>query len=180
MSAVARRYAKAAVEAALERGGESELEALALGMHLFADAYKASPDLKELVRNPALAAQRSEVLRQIGQSLTPSALTTQVVLLLADNERIDELVEVALALKAMADERLARVRAHVVTAVALSTAQQERLASALAKRVGRPVVLEVEVDPSLIGGLVCKVGSATIDTSVRHELVLMGERLSRD
>lgn len=180
MSAVARRYALAGVEAAVERGGLDAVDELAAGLRDFRTAYQSCAELHELVTNPALTGQRTEVLRQVGTKLGISELTMTLVLLLTDNERISELNEVTEAVIGIADERLARVRAQVISAVDLSSAQKERLAAALKKRVGRPVVLDITIDAAVLGGLVCKVGSYTIDSSVKRQLEIMSERLHHD
>ncbi len=180
MSAVARRYALAAIEAAQDQGGQTAVEEIATGMRAFRTAYHDVPELHDLVTNPALAGQRQAVLESVGRDLGITDLAVTLIVLLTDSKRINELNAVTDAILAIADERLDRVRAHVIAAVELSDDQKMRLAAALEKRVGHPVILDITIDPAILGGLVCKVGSYTIDSSVKRQLEIMSERLHND
>lgn len=178
MSAVAKRYARAAVDAAREKGGDSEVQSLAVGLRAFADAYRLTQELHEVVLNPSFADARQKVITSVGEKIGASHLTTNLVLLLCDNERMGELEEVAAEVEAIADEELGRARAKVISAIEVSEAQTKRLVAALEKRLGTPVILDVQVDPALLGGLVIEVGSVTIDSSLRRQLEIMSERLA--
>ncbi len=177
MSAVAKRYARAAVEAASKEGGQRAVESLAEALVAFSHAYGASSELRELLQNPALAKGRQGALEAVTQKLGMSSTASRLVQLLAENDRIAELDEVAQEAQSLADEQAGRVRAHVSTAVALTDKQRERLARGLEKRFGHPVVLEVHVDDHLLGGIIVKIGDVTLDSSVRKQLTLLRERL---
>ena len=177
MSAVARRYAQAAVEAAADAGGAAEVEALATGLRAFASAYETSADLQAVVKNPQMGAVRAQTLRAVGQKLGASELSTTVLLVLTDNERLDELLDVVAEVEDLADRHLGRKRARVISAIPLSDAQSARLERALQKKLGGPVVVDVEIDRSILGGLIVQVGSVTIDSSVKRQLDRLSERL---
>ena len=177
MSAVARRYAQAGVEAAEQSGGTEAVESLSKDIRLFAGLYKESEDLRELLLNPALTGQSRAVLDELSKKLGLSQTGHNLVRILADNDRMRELGEVASEIAELADQRLGRNRARVVSAVPLSTDQLERISKGLEKRFSRPVVIDTEVDPGIVGGLICTVGSTTFDNSIRRQLEIISERL---
>ncbi len=177
MSAIARRYARAAVEVAEQKGGVAAIEALSQGLAAFRAAFKQSAELREVLRNPALREQRQGALEAVIKKLGLTGETAKLVTLLADRERLSVLDEVVSETEALADERMGRVRAYVTTAIPLGDVQAQRLARALEKRFGQPVALSVKIDPSILGGLVCQVRDVTMDSSVRNQLESLRERL---
>ncbi len=182
MSDVARRYARGAAEAAVEAAKskpEQALEKLANAILDFSNAYHESSDLRELIQNPGFATERAGVLEKLGQKLGMDKIALRLVAMLGENERLDTLSDVARELQAIADERSKRQRAHVVSAIPLTAAQEKRIAKALESRLGTPIILDSETDPSVLGGFVCHVGAYTIDNSVRRQIQLVGERLSK-
>lgn len=179
MSAIGRRYARAAVDAADEAGGGSAVDQLAEGLAGFRDAYGASEELRELLNNPVFEAQREQVLAKVLDTLGVSDQVRGVVRLLAERGRIGILTAVVAEVEEIADERAGRVRAHVSTALALTDSQKERVGKALEKRLGQTVVVSVHVEPELLGGLVCRVGDLTLDSSVRRQLEILREQLEK-
>jgi len=175
MSALARRYAKAAVEAA-DHTGASAIEALSTGLDSFQAAYDASPELRELLENPGLKESRSQVFPEVLKRLKLSGEASNLLKLLAANGRISELENIAREVALLADEKNGRVRALVRSAVELTDAQARRVAGALEKRLGRSVLIEVQVEAELLGGLVCHVGDLTIDNSLRRQLERLREQ----
>jgi F-type H+-transporting ATPase subunit delta len=176
VSALAKRYAKAALEAAQEAKGEGT-EGLAKGLGDLARAVAESPTLQEVLRNPVLKDERGKLLDALLGKLQVAGVAAKLVRLLSDNNRIDLLPEVAQQVEALADVRAGRLRAEVRSAVALSEAQAQRLTKALEKRLGQPVLVETSVDPQLLGGLVCQVGDLTFDSSLKRQLAILTERL---
>jgi len=176
MSALARRYARAVVEAAQEKGGKKAVEELSEGLQSFRKVYDQSTELHELVQNPSFKSQRDETLREVTKELSTFAST--LIRLLSENERMGLLSDVVEQVEQIGDEAAGRQRARVTTAVELTQAQQKRIATALSTRLGEPVVLQVEVDPEILGGLVCRVGDLTIDSSLKHQLNVVRERLA--
>jgi F-type H+-transporting ATPase subunit delta len=176
MSALAKRYAKAALEAAQEGKGDGT-EALAKNLGALARAIEASPELQEVLRNPVLREERGALLDALAGKLQATGVAAKLVRLLSDNDRMDSLPEIARQVEALADVRAGRLRADVRSAVALSEAQTQRLAKALEKRLGQPVVVQTAVDPQLLGGLVCQVGDLTFDSSLKRQLAILTERL---
>lgn len=177
MSALARRYARAAVAAAADKGGMEAVAALASGLLAVRDAYRQSCELREALHNPSLRHERTAVLETVVQKLALSKPARRVLLLLAEKDRIDILEDVAAEAEAIADAQMGRLRARVTSAVPLTEAQISRLTRALEKRFGMPVAVQVAVEPAILGGLVCQVGDVTMDSSIRHQLEALRERL---
>lgn len=177
MSTVAKRYARAGVDAAFERAGEAAVDALATGLKGFIDSYDGSTELRELIANPVFKGERSGALRAV---LEKSGLRDEVfslVLTLAGNDRMDEIHDVVREVEEIADEQMGRLRAVVQTVVDLTDDQKSRLAQVLKSRLNREVVIEVQVEPSLMGGLVCRVGDMAFDSSLKRQLELIREQL---
>ena len=177
MSSVAKRYAKAAFEATVEKAGPAGGDGLAAELQRFAAAYGESPALQEVLRNPVLKDQRGPLLDSLLSKLQVGAITARVIRLLADNDRVTEMPAVASEVEALADARAGRLRARVKSAVMPTEAQSKRIAQALEKRLGKPVALSVEVEPELMGGLVCQVGDLTFDSSLKRQFEILTERL---
>jgi F-type H+-transporting ATPase subunit delta len=177
MSAIAKRYAKAAVESANEAGGTAAMDSLLEGLRAFLASVTESAALRELLYNPALRQRRPAVLEAILSRLDLHETVAKVIALLAERDRLDLLEDVVAEAEGLVDERLGRLRAHVTSATALSEAHRQRLGRALERRFGRPIVVSLRTDPSILGGLVCNVGDVTLDSSVRRQLELLRERL---
>lgn len=172
-----KRYARAAVEAAMDRGGISAVQEVSKGMTAFQAAYNESAELREILSNPAIKDAREDVLKAILKKVNASLETTNLVLLLAENDRVGCLSDVVQDLISIADERAGRLRGLVRSAIALTAEQEKRIAQALEKRLGKPVFIETAVDPNLLGGLVCQVGDLTFDNSVKRQLEMVRDRL---
>lgn len=177
MSAVARRYARAAVEAAQAAGGPSAVQDLSRDFGAFCEAFAQSAELRELLVNPAFKLERAKVLGSVLAKIVTSPSAARLVTVLAEADRIPVLEEVRIEIAELADGIAGRARALVTSAVALTAQQQERVAKALSKRVGREIELSVRVDGEILGGLVCQVGDLTFDSSLRRQLAVMRERL---
>ncbi|MEC9465835.1 MAG: ATP synthase F1 subunit delta [Myxococcota bacterium] len=177
MSAAGKRYARAAVEAAMGNGGIEAVQKLSEGLGRFRDAYVQSSELREVLSNPALKDVRESVLRAILTKLDTSTETVNLVLILAENDRVGALDDVAQDIHAIADEKAGRLRALVKSAIALDGAHETRIAKALEKRLGQPVTVATELDPSLLGGLVCQVGDLTFDSSIKRQLEIVRDKL---
>jgi F-type H+-transporting ATPase subunit delta len=171
---VARPYAKAAFAWARENG---RLDAWS-GWLGTARAVVESDDYRAFESSPGTGRQQ---LRDLVASVCGDALDANgraLLDLLAENDRIDYLPEIAAQfdeLKA-AHENVADV--EVVSAAVLNDAQRERLAGALRARLRRDVRLHCTVDPSLIGGAVVRSGDLLIDGSLAHKLQRLGTELT--
>ncbi len=169
MSGLAQRYAAAVFELAEER---KELDQVADDLVNLRAAIQESADLRRLLSSPLLDRnEQARALAALGERMGLGRTVQSFVGLIARNRRL-------FALKAMIDEFLAdlarrrgEVRAEVVSARPLSDAQYQRLIAELRRAIGGKVAADASVDASLIGGLVVRVGSRQIDTSLKTKLL---------
>lgn len=165
---IAGRYASALFDLALE---ESGLEAVETDLATLKAAIDGSTDLQRALKSPlvsrdALGAAMAAILEKAGVG----TLTRNFVGLLARNRRLFALRDVITAFTAMLADHRGEVRAEARAAVALDEDQIRRLRTEIEAAVGKAVKLETRVDPDLLGGLVVKVGSRMIDSSLRTKL----------
>ena len=167
-SGLAGRYAVALFELAQERG---ELDVVAGDLHSLREMLGESADLRRLIRSPVLSREeQARALAALGERAGFAPLTQQFLGLLAHKRRLFALPEVIEAYNAMLAEHRGEVGAEVVSAVALSPEQLDSVRQQLAAAVGQAVKLSTAVDPSLLGGLIVRVGSRMIDASIRTKL----------
>jgi len=172
----ARRYAKALVEIAERHGAldetGAELAALAEGVARHAE-------LRRVLMNPRFPRPtRVRVLVGLLEASGASELARQFARVVAEKDRIAELPAMAAEYQRLADERRGRVRAQVRSARGLEAPSVKKLREKLSAMTGREVLLEVEKDESLIGGLVCRVGGVVMDGSIRNQLKNLREALT--
>ncbi len=165
---IAARYATAVFDLVKEAKGLKALEAdvTALG-----EALKASADLRALISSPIYS--RDEQIRAIGavaSKMKLSPILTNTLGLMGQNRRLFVVPQLVSALEAMIADEKGEVTAEITAAEALTKAQSDKLAKSLSASVGKTVKLNTTVDDSLIGGLIVKVGSKMIDTSIRSKL----------
>ncbi|MBU2959442.1 F0F1 ATP synthase subunit delta [Citreicella sp. C3M06] len=167
-SGIAARYATAIFEIANE---SNALDQLADNVNDLSQALADSPDLRDLVSSPVYprASMRKGIMAVAAQmQLQPSF--QNALGLMAEKRRLFALPQLIAHLRAKIAEAKGEVTADVTSATALTEDQASRLAKTLADNIGKQVTLKTTVDESLIGGLVVKVGSKMIDTSVRSKL----------
>ncbi|MCW8827051.1 MAG: F0F1 ATP synthase subunit delta [Gammaproteobacteria bacterium] len=163
---VARPYAQAAFALAQEQG---ELQSWSNMITLLGQAA-SDPQLKVLLEDP-----EQEPTKMIGllQAICGDAMPNSginMLKLLAENGRLLLLPEIAELFEEERAEVEKCVHANVISATALSDAQQQQLIDALAKRLGKEVTLSHEVDESIIGGAIIHAGDMVIDGSVANRL----------
>jgi F-type H+-transporting ATPase subunit delta len=175
--AVARRYARALFELAKEQGKVPEVTRQ---VGDFADAYESSTDLRELEHSPSLSdADREAIITELGSRMGAADITTRTVAMLATRQRLSVLPDLARQLDEMADDHLDIIRAQVTAANALSDSYLERLKRTIADATGKNVLLTFEQDPTLIAGIVTKIGDRIIDGSVRGRLERLADSIRR-
>jgi F-type H+-transporting ATPase subunit delta len=165
---VARRYAKAIMDLGREAGN---LEVLVEEIVAVAQVYQTSPELRNALENPLVAydAKRA-ILTEIATQLGSGPHTKNTLLLLNDRRRMRVLPDIAQRLKELTDIDRGVVRAVVTTAVQLSDDYFRRLQGQLEKMTGKRVVLDRREDPSILGGVVTRIGDTVVDGSLRSRL----------
>jgi F-type H+-transporting ATPase subunit delta len=177
-TAVARRYAKALFQLASEEGRSGELreELAALTSLLGADAELRSVLLEPL--HPV--EQRKAVLEGVAAHLGSSPVLRNFYAFLINQRRLVDIDGIHAEYERLADEAAGLTRALVRAASPLRDDQLARLRQALAGRTGRQVELEVEIDESLLGGVVAQVGDLVFDGSLRSQLDQLRGSLVRE
>jgi F-type H+-transporting ATPase subunit delta len=172
---VARRYARALFGIGVDAGN---YEALGREIDELAGLLTASAELRNALENPVFKPdEKRAVLEQILPRVTPTAEVRRFILLLLDRRRLVLLPAIARAYRDLADAHAGRVRAVVTSAEPLSPATLDGVRRALAQRTGKQVIVETDVDPGLIGGIVARVGDLVLDGSVRTQLADLRSKL---
>lgn len=174
---IARRYARAILDVAAE-GNRTDV--VAEQLNAFADVVGKSPELSDVLLNPAFSrAQRSRVVEAVLQSLpvTAEPALANALRLLVDRNRLGYLPDIARLYRDMADARAGRVRGQVTSAVPLTPDAVTRLQQSLQQLTQRNVVLETRVDPALLGGVSAQVGGTLYDGTLRTQLEEMRREL---
>lgn len=167
-ASIAGRYATALFELAQESGA---LETAEADIARLGEALAISADLRALIASPIHARDdQARAMAAVGAALGVTPLTANVIGLMAAKRRLFVLPHLVETFRAMMAAHRGEITAEVTAAHALSDAQRASLAATLAQATGREVKLNVKVDGDLIGGLIVKVGSKMIDTSIRSKL----------
>ena len=167
-ASLAGRYALALFE--LAQGGNA-LSAVEASMATLGDALTQSADLKALVSSPVVSrAQAGQAIAGVAASLKIDPLTSNLLGVLAQNRRLGELANVVRSFSALAASHRGEATADVTSAHPLSADQVTALKAQLQSRLGRDVAVNLSVDPAILGGLVVKVGSRLVDSSIRTRL----------
>jgi len=168
-SGIAGRYASALFDLAL---ADKKLPVVEKDLKRFNALLEGSEDLDRLVKSPVFSTD--EQVRAIGGVLDKAKITGLVgnfMRVVAQNRRAFAMPHMLGAfLKLLADHR-GEETAQVSVAAALKPAQTKELKAALKSAVGKDVDLQISIDPSLLGGMIVKVGSRQIDTSLRTKLL---------
>lgn len=176
MSAIiARRYAKALLEIGVETGA---LDALVDELGRLAATWDDSAELRKVVEDPMVApTTRRAILADVAAGLGVGPTTRNALAMLADRRRMRVLPAIARRLREMRDAHKGVVRAEVVSATALDEGYYARLRAQLEKMTGKTVVLDRREDPSLIAGVVTRIGDTVYDGSLRARLVSLKSAL---
>lgn len=167
-SAAARRYAKALFSLAQEEGRTDDARAEIAAL---ATLLRDHRELRDVLFRPlAPVAERKAVLSDLTARVGVSPTVRQFLALLLDHGRMGQFFEVQAELERLAAEAAGRLDAEVTAASELAPAQLERLRRALSARTQRDVQLQVRIDPSILGGVVAKVGDLVFDGSLRTQL----------
>lgn len=168
LSGVAERYASSLFELALEAG---KADAVGAALNGFQTLIDESADLKRLVLSPVFSAEdQTKAIAAIVEKAGFDGLVSNFLKVVAANRRLFALPGIIKAYGQIAARHRGEITADVTSAHALSAEQESELKAALKSVTGKDVALAVTVDPSILGGLIVKVGSRQIDTSLRTKL----------
>ena len=168
-SGVAQRYAFSLFELAREKNA---VDAVEKDLNDFGGLIDESDDLRRLVRSPVFSAeeQLAAISEVVDKSGLGGALTGNFLKVVAKNRRLFAIEGMIRAYRDIAAKARGEVTAEVTVAHELDDGQRERLRSMLADIAGKGIALETKVDPGILGGMIVRLGSRQIDTSLRSKL----------
>ena len=168
MASVAGRYAGALFELAKD---QRQLEQAERDLASFQAMLDGSADLRRLVLSPVLtAADQGKALGAVLRAAGISGLVANFLQLIARNRRLFGVADMMKGFRALLARERGEVTADVATAHPLTPEQVQMLSDTLRTSIGKNVRIDTRVDPNLLGGLVVKVGSRMIDSSLRTKL----------
>ena len=165
---IAERYATAIFEIAKEN---KDLSGLETGINDLAATLDESADMRDLIASPLVSrAEQQVAITAIADKMGLNAILRNTLGLMAQKRRLFVVPHLIQVLRDMLADERGEVIAEVASAMALTKTQIEKLSKTLSERVGKTVTTNATVDENLIGGLVVKVGSKMIDSSIRSKL----------
>jgi len=168
ISGLAERYAAALFELADERHA---LDAVAGDMRELRAMLQASADLMRLVRSPVLSrSEQGKAMAALAEDAKLSQLSADFIAIVARNRRLFAVPAMIEAYLNKLAARRGEVTAEIVAAQQLTKAQEDALGEKLRRVVGGRVTMDVRVDPSLLGGMIVKIGSRMVDVSLKGQL----------
>ncbi len=169
------RYAVALFD--LARDAKS-LDTVADSLAALKQAIAQSADFKGLINGPVLSRDAAgKTIAAVASSMGTDTLTTKFLGVLAQNRRLGQLPAVIRAYETLLSNHKGEARAEVTSAHPLTKTQISALAKSLKARVGREVAVDAKVDPAILGGLVVKIGSQMIDSSIRTRLNTLAQAM---
>ncbi|HJZ77218.1 MAG TPA: ATP synthase F1 subunit delta [Vicinamibacterales bacterium] len=172
----ASRYARALLDVAVKEN--ANLEQVGTDLAGFAGLFDRYPPLAKVLLNPAVPAPRKRAaVADLLARTTMAPMVSKLILLLAERDRLVLMPDLVAAYRDRLMDYRQVVRAQVTTAAPIDAGRVQQIQSGLANATGRTVNIETRTDPTIIGGLVARVGSTVYDASVVRQLERMKERL---
>ncbi|MFO0714765.1 MAG: ATP synthase F1 subunit delta [Sandaracinus sp.] len=167
-SVAARRYAKALYELASE---SKQVDKVRADLAELAKTFETNAELRALVENPAFTPEvKKKAIAAIGARMGCAPILLSTLKLLVDRRRLGALGELSEAFAAIAERKSGRVRAEIITAAPLPDAYYAQLEKTLNEVTGRQVTITKRTDPSIIGGVVTRIGDTVFDGSIANRL----------
>lgn len=174
-AAVAERYARAIFELGSET---NQLAQFSDQIRRAADTYASSAELRRVLDNPVIdEGQRESLIKDLAGRLGLSQNVQNTLRLLAIRRRLPALPEIAASLRQLADDDAGVLRATVTSAKPLPETYYQKLTTELAQRTNKKILLEKKADPSLIAGVITRIGDNTVDGSLRGRLEALQRQL---
>lgn len=174
---LARRYARAVLEIGTANGN---LDKLGADLRSLAKAMHDSAELVTVLTNPAIRrSDRRRVIDGLLQVINAAPHSKNLVYLLLDGERMGSLEAISREVDSMIEAKSGRLTAEVTSAKPLDAAQLTQITAALEKLSGKKVAVTKREDPSLLGGVVAKLGDTVYDGSLRTQLRTLRDELTK-
>jgi F-type H+-transporting ATPase subunit delta len=175
--AIARRYAKALLAIGKE---DNQAEAYKDELAEFVVTLEEESGLKQALTNPLYPAEgRKKVLQGVLGKMYLSNVMNSFLYLVFDKDRISSLKDISELYEKLTDELTNIARAVVSSAVELSSEAEEKIREALSKMTGKKVILDVQTNPALIGGIVTRMGDLVFDGSISTQLSTINDVFKR-
>ena len=173
--AVARRYAKALIDLA---GRDDRLEEIGAQLLQHRDLLGMNAALQRVLYNPGVSTEvKAGILAQILERTQPAPLLRRFLLLLVEKDRLRQFDLICEHYEHLANERLRRVVARVTTAVELDPSQRQAVMQKLRRMTQKDVMLETQVDPAILGGLIVRIDHVILDGSLQGQLTRLRQEL---
>ena len=167
-SGIAARYASAVFELAKDA---SDLKTLESNVQDLDNVIADSSDIRDLINSPVVSREdQANAIAAVAKKMKLMPIVSNTLALMASKRRLFVLPALVAQLRALIAEEKGEITAEVISAKAMTKTQTDKLAKAIKARIGKDVKIDATVDEELIGGLVIKVGSQMIDTSIRSKL----------
>jgi F-type H+-transporting ATPase subunit delta len=179
LSSVAARYANALADVVTSPSSPLPPEQALAELRSLEETLTESQALREALATPAVPGSRKKaVMGRIAEKLAISRITRNFLFVLVDHRRAGLLPEIVRTLEVSLDERLGFARAEIASPMELTEPQRKALQAQLERRTGKRLRPQYAIDPSLVGGVVARIGSTIYDGSVRGRLKALERRLS--
>jgi F-type H+-transporting ATPase subunit delta len=173
----AHRYARALFDVGLRE--QQDLDGLERQLNAFLELLRQHPSLEKVLLNPAVPTPRKrDAVAALVPRLGLQTIVAKLLVLLAERDRLIVLPDLVVSFRDRRLDYQKVARAEVTTAVPLPESRAAAIERSLAQATGRTVTLVTRVDPSIIGGLVARVGSTVYDGSVATQLQKMRQKLA--
>jgi len=175
---IAKKYAKALLEVGLR---DENYETLGLDLNKMADLLKESKELRVALLNPAFPkSTRKAISRKIGARLGLATTTIKFIELLIEKKRMDLFFEITKVYRDLGDEVTGRIQTTLVIPLQLPFGLVQQIKSQLEYLTDKEVILSVEKDPSLIGGVLTKIGNVVYDGSLKGQIAKIQKNLHKE
>ncbi len=172
---ISKRYARALFSIGVDR---NSFEQLGAELTALADLYHSSTELRDALDNPVFKnSEKHAILQNLVPRVAPSTELRSFALLLFERGRLAFLPHIAREFRKLSDEKLGQVRGKLTSAAPLDAEGLARIQKALEGRLGKKVILETQVDPELLGGVVTQVEDLVLDGSLRTRLEALSNRI---
>lgn len=171
---VARRYARALNEDAAEKNAVKKVDE---DIAMIEESMEGSPELRRFFADPMISADKKEVVIDALFKERVHAITLSFLQLLTRKRRENLFPEIVGAYNALRNEQMGIVEALIRVALPLNAAEETKVKEGIENLTGKKVQLKTEVDPSIMGGIIIRVGDMVYDGSVQHQLDSLKDRL---
>jgi len=173
---IAKRYAKALIEIAEEL---KKLDRITQDVQLIDSMIRSSRDLQLFLKSPIIREDKKrEIIQEIFADSRVDPIVLKFILLLVEKKREDLLHDIVKVYQELYDEKVGVVTAEVITALELNGNEMKKIEKKILELTGAKKVKAIyKVDPSILGGIIIKIGDTVYDASIKRRIQLLREQL---